>query len=116
MSSRANLVGGLRNQADTEKKKRKQALRAFMREQDLTGDGLRALLKETENDYMRFEDNIISIKKAFEKASDIERVTIYSNELIPELDRAVKEGIITEEDKNAYATEFNEIGMNPPSI
>ena len=114
MSSRANLVKGLRSQAHTENEKRKKALRDFMRKQDLTGDGLRALLKETENDYMEFEDNIIRIKKAFEKASDIERVTIYSNELIPELDRAVKEGIITEEDKNAYATEFNEIGRNAP--
>ena len=114
MSSRENLVEGLRSKVDTKKEERKQALRDFMRKQGLTGDGLRALLKETENDYMIFEDNIIRIKKAFEKASDIERVTIYSNELIPELDRAVKEGIITEEDKNAYATEFNEIGRNAP--
>ena len=115
MKSRKILVTGLRNYTpDDENPNIEYALLEFMRKYGLTGDMLRALLKETENDYMRFEDNIIRIKKAFEKASDIERVTIYSNELIPELDRAVKEGIITEEDKNAYATEFNEIGRNAP--
>ena len=116
MNSRAILVKGLSNQADTENEKRKQTLRDFMREHGFTGDMLRALLKETENDYMRFEDNIIRIKKAFEKASDTERFRIYQNELLSELDQAAQKGIITEEDKRKYAKEFIDIGINAPSI